>query len=110
LPRGVQVLTVQQALSFLIVGAFWGCTNPLLKRASHGINEVKGGWLAVRAACMHARARQRRAWAPRRGLRAGAAREEQGGREPILTNVRNFPGAGAEVRCKPPSCSLISKL
>jgi hypothetical protein len=43
----VQVLTAQQALSFLVVGAFWGCTNPLLKRASQGIDKVQGGWLAV---------------------------------------------------------------
>jgi len=60
------VLTVQQALSYLVVGAFWGCTNPLLKRASHGISEVQGGWLAVRAcaawARVAARGRGRRLW------------------------------------------------
>ena len=39
-------LTIQ-GLSFLVVGAFWGCTNPLLKRASAGINKVEGGWLQV---------------------------------------------------------------
>lgn len=42
-----QVSTIQ-ALSFLLVGAFWGCTNPLLKRESEGIEEICGGWSAVR--------------------------------------------------------------
>ncbi len=43
------MLSTIQVLSFLLVGAFWGCTNPLLKRASKGIERVQGGWLAVHA-------------------------------------------------------------
>ena len=43
----VSQVSTAQALSFLLVGAFWGCTNPLLKRASEGIEKVRGGWLAV---------------------------------------------------------------
>ena len=39
-------VSASQALSFLLVGAFWGCTNPLLKRASTGIEIVHGGWWA----------------------------------------------------------------
>ncbi|EKX40005.1 hypothetical protein GUITHDRAFT_154282 [Guillardia theta CCMP2712] len=34
------MLTVQQALSFILVGAVWGCTNPLLKRGSQGIQDI----------------------------------------------------------------------
>lgn len=40
-------VSTSQALSFVVVGAFWGCTNPLLKRASEGIDKIQGGWLAV---------------------------------------------------------------
>ena len=82
MPRTVQVLTAHQALSFLIVGAFWGCTNPLLKRASHGINEIKGGWLAVRT-------------------RVGQRDKTRWPRDHTHPRARNVPGAGAEVCCKP---------
>mmetsp|Transcript_1573 Transcript_1573/g.3342 ORF Transcript_1573/g.3342 Transcript_1573/m.3342 type:complete len:131 (+) Transcript_1573:90-482(+) len=35
------MLSVWQALSFLLVGAFWGCTNPFLKQGSEGVDKVK---------------------------------------------------------------------
>jgi hypothetical protein len=102
LPRTVQVLTAHQALSFLIVGAFWGCTNPLLKRASHGINEVKGGWLAVRAR-VRACAREAEESVGARTWIAGGGRERRARwpRAHTHPRARNVPGAGAEVCWKP---------
>mmetsp|Transcript_13590 Transcript_13590/g.31529 ORF Transcript_13590/g.31529 Transcript_13590/m.31529 type:complete len:143 (-) Transcript_13590:133-561(-) len=35
------MLSAWQALSFLLVGAFWGCTNPFLKSGSKGVEQLK---------------------------------------------------------------------
>jgi hypothetical protein len=44
------MLTAWQAISFLLVGAFWGCTNPLLKRGSKGVESIKADSAAKREA------------------------------------------------------------